>query len=61
LPGKFSKIADRYAYARNNLKTSIKFRTEMPDYLRFKAEDYNSGYFHQPGVEELPRDAPNLL
>ena len=47
-----------YAYLRNYKKTSIKFRTEIPDYSKYVYEKPNWGYVYAPCKEELPDGMP---
>ena len=49
--GHLVRLKRVYAYLRNYRKTSIKFRTEIPDYSQFKEEEFNWGYVYHPCVQ----------
>ena len=47
-----------YSFLQNYKKTSIKFRTEMPDYSTFDCVKPHWGHVYNPCIEEIPNDAP---
>jgi hypothetical protein len=47
-----------FANLRNNMKMSIKCRTDMPDYSQSKPDTRDWSYVAFPVVEEEPADAP---
>jgi hypothetical protein len=59
--GHLVRLKRVYAYLRNYRKTSIKFRTHIPDYSQFKDEEVDWGYVYHPCIEEVPSDAPRAM
>ena len=47
-----------YTFLRNYKKTSIKFRTEMPDYSQYTYVKPDWGHVYHPCKEDIPNDMP---
>ena len=56
--GHLDRVKRIFAYLRNYKKTAIKFRTEIPDYSRYKIEPQKWEYVYGDVYEELPPDMP---
>ena len=56
--GHLERLKRIYSFLRNYKKTSIKFRTELPDYSCYKPMEQDWSQVYGPTQEEIPEDAP---
>ena len=56
--GHLERLAKLFGYLNYYKSCSIKFRTDKPDYSKFKKEKYSWEYIYGDVKEELPSDMP---
>ena len=56
--GHLERLKRIYSFLRNYKKTSIKFRTDLPDYSCYKPMEHDWSQVYGPTQEEIPEDAP---
>jgi len=56
--GHMDRLKRIFGFLRNYKSCSIKFRTEMPDYSAYPANDFNWSYVYGDIQEELPHNMP---